>query len=336
VRREVQQPAKASECGGDAFSEDYARSVISTLAQDAWAGRKYDSNGLRAATQWLEQQFACMGLKPGAPALGLSTDGFAQAFSAQGDDLDDNDDAFEPDRAYPLTNVVGSIEGRGALADEVVVVGAHLDHLGKRGSAVVPGANDDASGILALLAIAKHLLPSAPRDSQRTVVFVGWGVEEYPFYLRGSAAFFKGVPAAKQARIVYYVNFDMIGSYAQESTVHVLGTYPGSPALKMMKAIAPTVPALEIGLGGRGESSDHVTFCEHGIPYAFFWTSDTCYHKPCDRADHIDYAHLPDILRSAAALVQALAVEPGLMEARKAFPAAFAKAWPDKECESED
>ena len=345
------ETSPGSECAGDPFSEAFTRRVIETLAQPAWQGRRFDSVGLEQAVSWVRDQFACLGLSPGAPSLpGLPDNDFLQPFETDGDEIDPASDisdyTFDPDAIYAFTNVVGSIPGTGELAGEVIVVGAHLDHLGHYGrldDALVLGANDDASGVLALLAIARHIAREPAPASRRTLVFAAWGVEEDPFYLRGSQAFTAAIDAADPTtadRIMSYVNFDMIGSYRDHELLYLLGTYDApagtelaeSPGHRIARALAGDHPDLEIELGYRGEASDHVTFCEEGIPYVFFWTEDDCYHRPCDAPDRIDHPNLGRILRLAADLTKALAIDDGLATAREEFHEAFLAAYPGMTC----
>lgn len=339
-----------AECAGDPSSEVFMRRAIETLAQPAWQGRRFDSVGLQQAVTWVADQFECLGLTPGAPSLpGLPTTDFLQPFETDGDEMDPGDIldyTFDPDTTYAFTNVVASIPGTGPLADEVIVLGAHLDHLGHYGGqagALVLGANDDASGVLALLAIARQIANAPPPADRRTLVFAAWGVEEDPFYLRGSQAFTAAIAAAESAgidRIMGYVNFDMIGSYRDHAALYLLGTYDApeatdfaqSPGARIARALAGDHPDLNVELGYRGEASDHVTFCEAGIPYVFFWTEDDCYHRPCDAPDRIDYPNLARILRFATDLTEALATDADLATARAQFHDAFQAAYPGMTC----
>jgi len=342
VRNPVDDPKAA--CDGEPFGEAYMHRVIESLAQPAWAGRRFDSVGLEEATRWVAAEFRCIGLTPGVRALsGLPSDTFEQRFETDGDEIEPTTEisgyTYDAAKKYAFTNVLGSIPGRGALAAEAVVIGAHIDHMGKYGAendAVLLGADDDASGVLGLLSIAKQLLAEDDIAERRTIVFAAWAVEEDPFYLRGSKAFFRAMDASAKEKVVHYVNLDMIGGYRYHSNVNVLGTYAGSPARAIVDRLAPSFPGLVIEVGDPGSSSDHVTFCENGIPYAFFWTQDDCYHKPCDTADAIDYEHLAPILRLATGLVMGLATEGDLATARKGFAAAAAAAWPGKTCASQD
>jgi hypothetical protein len=236
VRNPVDDPMAA--CDGEPFGEAYMHRVIESLAQPAWAGRRFDSVGLEEATRWVAAEFRCIGLTPGVRALsGLPSDTFEQRFETDGDEIEPTTEisgyTYDAAKKYAFTNVLGSIPGRGALAAEVVVIGAHIDHMGKYGAendAVLLGADDDASGVLGLLSIAKQLLAEDDIAERRTIVFAAWAVEEDPFYLRGSKAFFRAMDASAKEKVVHYVNLDMIGGYRYHSNVNVLGTYAGSPA----------------------------------------------------------------------------------------------------------
>jgi hypothetical protein len=330
-------------CDGAPYGESFMKGVIATLAQPAWEGRKFDSEGLKKAETWVKTQFACVGLQPGAGGLpGLPTGSFEQAFDTDGDQIEPSTEisnySYDAARKYSFTSVIGHIPGAGDLAGEYVVVGAHIDHMGKygkEGNQLVVGADDDASGILALLSMARQLSADAAPASRRTLVFAAWGVEEDPFYLRGSKAFFSAIAAADPAgkdKLMYYVNFDMVAGYRDQSNVNVMGTFPGSVARRLMEGIAVTHPDIQTDLGDRGSSSDHATFCENGVPYAFFWTQDSCYHKPCDTADRVDYIHMATILKEATELANALAIEPDLKTAKEEWPTAFAAAYPGETC----
>ena len=92
--------------------------VIETLAQEEWEGRKFDSEGLGLAAEWIAVQFACLGLTPGAPALPGAPDGtFEQPFETAGDEIEPASDIS--DYTYSFTNIVGSIPGSGTLRNRL-------------------------------------------------------------------------------------------------------------------------------------------------------------------------------------------------------------------------
>jgi aminopeptidase YwaD len=186
------------------------------------------------------------------------------------------------------------------VGGDIIIVGAHHDHLG----AGHLGANDNASGAAALLAIAQAIhRHGAPR---RTIAFVAFGGEELG--LVGSSYFVAHPPAQlPPGRVVYDVNLDMIGSHGSAGAVYAMGTFRGLAATRILKPFAAEHPALRVGLGGRGVGSDHEPFCKTGVPYVFFWTPDRrCYHARCDTVAQLDAAHAAEIAALAGALVEQL------------------------------
>ena len=188
------------------------------------------------------------------------------------------------------------------VGGEIIVIGAHHDHVGSGHL----GANDNASGVAGLLAIAQAV---ARRDARprRTIAFVAFGGEEAG--LLGSTHFTAHPPAALPlARVVHYVNLDMIGSHAAKRVVYAFGTFANRPATTALARLDDRYPRLRVGLGGHSVRGDHVPFCARGVPYTFFWTPDPrCYHARCDTADKLDYPRLADIAALAADLALHLA-----------------------------
>jgi hypothetical protein len=189
-------------------------------------------------------------------------------------------------------NVVSVLPGRGALKDEYVVVGAHYDHVGRgafgsmtpRGG-IHNGADDNASGTAALLAIARHL---ANLPLRRSVLLVAFTAEESG--LIGSNYFVKHSPVPAE-RMVAMVNLDMVGR-VRDDTLFVGGggTRPGfRPMLTRADTESP-LKLKSIGEGGFGPS-DHQTFAMAKVPSLFFFSgAHAQYHNPDDDADRINYA----------------------------------------------
>ncbi|HEY0194966.1 MAG TPA: M20/M25/M40 family metallo-hydrolase [Kofleriaceae bacterium] len=284
-------PAAPSCIDGDPYAAAAIGAQIAALAAPALDGRAAGSPGDAAGRALIAARFACLGLTPAG-----DDGGFVQAFTA--------------DR-HATANLVGYVPGDGPHASEIIVVGAHHDHLG--GGKL--GANDDASGIAALLAIAQAVRQHG--SPARTIAFVAFGGEELG--LLGSAHFAAHPPAALPlARVVYDVNLDMIGSYASAGAVYAMGTFPRLAGTKIMKALASERRTLHVGLGGRGVGSDHEAFCAAGIPYVFFWTPDhRCYHAACDTADKLDLRHAAQIAELAGTLVERLAASADLTTDRR-------------------
>ena len=273
---------------GDPFAVAALRDRVSFFASTALAGRGPGTAADRAARAAIEERFRCLGLTAGADGGGY-------------------EQAFVDDAGNSTANLVGFVQGTDPVVGaEVVVIGAHHDHLGVARGVVYPGANDNASGITALLAVAQAI-QAGPNKPRRTIAFVAFGAEESGF--EGSTFYVAHPPRALPlARVVYMINLDMVGSHSVENTVYALGSFADTPARALLVQEGRVHPTISLSLGEPGDSSDHMPFCGRAIPYVFFWTpGGSCYHESCDTADRIDYAPMSEIARVVAGLTRGLA-----------------------------
>jgi hypothetical protein len=194
------------------------------------------------------------------------------------------------------------------LADEYVVLSAHYDHVGVRDGVLYPGADDNASGTAAVLEIARTLAGS-PKRPRRTVVFLGFDLEEYG--MLGSKYFAENPPFPLD-RIRLFITSDMIsrslggvaGSY-----VFVMGSEHAPGLRPWIERGARGLP-LKVGLVGSDllavDRSDYGPFRARKVPYLFFSTGENpAYHTPEDRPETADY----DKLAAVARLIQNVVVE---------------------------
>ena len=256
---------------------------IAYLASEKLGGRVPGTAGDTAARAYIVEQLKCLGLEPG---------GFDGSYLQPFVDNDNHDTA----------NVIGYLRGTDAkVGDQIIVIAAHHDHLGNG----LYGANDNASGVVAMLAIAQAIRQHG--DPKRTIAFVAFGAEEAG--LLGSQYFVAHPPPLLPiAKIVQDINLDMVGSYSSKGFVAAMGTFPRLPARTLLDKLTAKNPKLHVGVGGRASRSDHLAFCKAGIPYVFFWTPDArCYHEACDTADKIDRKHMADIAALAGELAWTLA-----------------------------
>lgn len=276
-------PALAhAECrDADPFDKAILHDRLAKLASPELDGRAPGTDGDLAARAIITERFACAGLVPAGDA-----GTFAQAFTAQ--------------NGKPTANVIGVAPGSDPDAD-IIVVTAHHDHLG----AGHLGANDDGSGVIALIAIAQAI--TAAPQAKRTVVFAAFGDEEDGMI--GSTFFAQHMPETiPLARVVEVVELDMIGSHDSAGLVGAMGTFAKFPARVLLDKLTPSFKRVHVVPGGRARGSDFIPFCDAGVPYTFFWTPDhRCYHETCDTIDRIDWPHLIDIAKLANNLVTALA-----------------------------
>lgn len=252
---------------------------LAYLASPALDGRAPGSAGDVSARDLVAERFACLGLVETGTG-----DGYQQFFT----DSEGNETG----------NVLGMIVGSGSsVKEESVVISAHIDHFG--GGWL--GANDNASGVTALLAIAQSMVNESAQPD-RTIVFAALGAEESGY--EGAEYFMEHPPSGIEVdRIVYNVNMDMVGSYLSSSTLYALGTFQDTPGREAVRIHSDASPTIDVSLGGGSDLSDNYSFCSRGIPYIFFWTEDSeCYHERCDRSDLIDYDALPEIAALSGAV----------------------------------
>lgn len=206
-------------------------------------------------------------------------------------------------------NVVGLLKGSDPkLQQEIVVIGAHYDHVGvgvdRDGTQqIFNGADDNASGTSGLLELAQYF--SAHRDRlKRSLLFMAFGAEERG--LVGSSHFVNH-PTIPLEHIVAMVNMDMIGRFRND-TLYLLGV-SSSPVWKGLvdELNAQYKFTLKDSPGLFG-ASDHISFYNKGIPVLFFFTGmHENYHRPSDDWDTLNYDGMEQVLRMAAALIERIA-----------------------------
>lgn len=210
-----------------------------------------------------------------------------------------------PDTAALGANVLGVRPGRGPHADEVVVLGAHLDAYGLRDDGVRhPGADDNASGTAGVLCAAAALSEHLGERDARTLVFAAFDGEELG--LLGSRTFTWGpVPGPAKAM----VNLDMIGRSSEELMVK-----GGGPELvASAAAAAPEGWTAVAGVGRPRGTSDHLSFLVAGAAAVHLSTGTHAdAHTPSDTLDKVDVEAAAAVAASAAALVAELATAPQL------------------------
>jgi hypothetical protein len=188
-----------------------------------------------------------------------------------------------------VRNIVGVLPGRGELAEESVIVGAHYDHLGFGGpgslepdlKAVHNGADDNASGVAAMLCGIEGLrrrLESAA-GGWRTLVVLAFAAEEIG--LGGSSRYVRD-PLFPLESTVAMVNLDMVGRLREQRLV-ALGSESADEWETLLRSEARDLE-LSLTTGGDGYGpSDQMPFYQNGIPVVFLFTgSHSEYHTPAD------------------------------------------------------
>ena len=174
------------------IDSNLVRKHLYTLAADNMEGRKSGTAGIEKAAVYIENEFK---------KIGLSTfsdlENYRQTFTFKNRRTKED---------ITSSNIIGVLEGK-SKKEEYVIISAHYDHLGMKidgeGDLIYNGANDDASGVTGVLALAAHFKKVG---NERTLVFAAFTAEEMG--LIGSTHFGKGIDAAK---FIAGINLEMIG-----------------------------------------------------------------------------------------------------------------------------
>lgn len=208
-------------------------------------------------------------------------------------------------------NVVGYINNG---APSTVVFGAHYDHLGlgedsnslQRGSKDIHnGADDNASGISALIELARMLKASSLK--QNNYLFIAFSGEELGLY---GSKYFTENPSIDLGSVSYMINMDMIGRLNPSSPILTVGGYGTSPSWGAVynttgkRAIYKGSLQFRFDSSGAGPS-DHTSFYRKNIPVLFYFTGlHSDYHKPTDDADKINYMGQLQVVKHIYSLVE--------------------------------
>lgn len=279
--------------------------AVRYLSDDALEGRLSGSVGERCATEYIAGEFARIGLEPGGEG-----GGYFQPLELQS----------SVTAHVPLgvgRNVVGVLEGADpTLRSQAVVLGAHHDHLGRGevfGSLAGPddgdddihnGADDNASGVGALVAAAAALAEDPPA---RSVVFITFSGEE--FGLLGSSYYVQD-PLIPLDQTVAMLNLDMVGRLEDDPLI-VNGTGTAEEWGEILDA-ARVEYGIPFARSPEGYGpSDQTSFYAQDVPVLHFFTNvHGEYHRPGDHWQLIDRRGLAQVARLVEGIVRNVADRP--------------------------
>ena len=304
------QLAAQCDAGLRSITEDAARAHVYFLADDLLEGRRAGERGSRIAKQYIISQIRQAGLKP---FLG---DSYEQPFEAcavqklkrgvryfvEADSVAEIQKQVH--RTMYLSNVLAVLPGK--KTDEMVVVGAHLEHEGVyndiEGDKIYNGADDNASGVAAVLQIMKAFVASGVTP-ERTIVFAFWDGEE--FGLLGSKFFVNHY--ADISKVKGYLNFDMVGGnnkpedptymvYFYTDTHPAFGDWLKDDINRYSLKLNPSYRPWDNPIGGSDQGSFHIK----GVPIIWYHTdAQPHYNQPSDEPNTINYPKLTDISRAS-------------------------------------
>jgi Peptidase family M28/PDZ domain len=214
-------------------------------------------------------------------------------------------------------NIIGTLEGAGPLANEIVVIGAHYDHLGfggpgskAKGKTIHPGADDNGSGTTSVMELARRFGAIKNRQGRRLVFMLFSGEERG---LLGSAFYCNKEPLFPLESTVAMVNLDMVGRLNDKTN------FLKADGVGSAKEWEPLVDKLNADIGfnieksamGLMNRSDLASFYRKGVPCVFYWTGfHEDYHQPTDTADKININGMLKVVSLTEKTLAHLTVEP--------------------------
>ncbi len=289
-RSDAARDVAAAEPADDAGSitQDLLRRHVSVIAHDSMRGRVTPSRGLDRTAAYIASQFARLELRP----LGDSGGGtFIQQYAI-------------PSGGGRAPNVVGLVEGSDpVLKGQYLVFSAHMDHVGVGqpvgGDSIYNGADDNASGTAAVMALAEAFARSKERP-RRSIIFLTVSGEEEGLW--GSAYFASHTPVPIDS-IVADLNIDMIGRNWRDTIVAIGREHSDlGPTVARIAAAHPELRMATIADPWPNENfyyrSDHYNFARRGVPALFFFSGTHAdYHGPDDEIGKIDFEKETRIVR---------------------------------------
>lgn len=275
------------------ITNEALKNTVTYLASDELQGRNTGTAGIEKAAIFIENDFKQHNIKPYFKT-------YRDSFNLKGTD------------AY---NIVGFIEGNDAtLKNEIIIIGAHYDHIGKakkvNNDTIANGANDNAAGTSAVLEIANYF--AASKSNKRSIIVALFSAEEKG--LKGSEHLAKKL---KEQNIDLYtmLNFEMIGVPFKDRNYDAFIT-----GYELSNMSAKINEYTNSNLTGFSEVSKQYNLFKHSDNYAFYQefklpcqTISSCdlsnydyYHHVDDEADKLDYIHMESLVNKLIPAIETM------------------------------
>ena len=280
------------------INEISVKKHLYTLANDSMQGRKAGSPGIEKAAKYIELQFSEIGLKP------FENSSFRQSFKHI-------NSRSEKKEELDLFNIIGLLKGT-SLKEEFVIISAHYDHLGQikggKGDLVFNGANDNATGVAAMIMLAEYFKKA--KINKRSILFVAFTAEEMG--LIGSNYFGKTISAES---IIAGVNIEMIGKESPfgPKTAWLTGFKRSTFGEIIQKNLSSSEyrlypdPYKDFRLFFR---SDNASLARLGVPAHTFSTSpmdkDLDYHQLSDEVETLDVKIITETIKAISVGIKSI------------------------------
>jgi len=298
--------SKKVDLNDDSIKNKYASTITNSdlktllykLASDEFQGRRTGEEGQKIATKFIVDYYKNIGINP---PVGYSN--YLQRIPKEFFKGESNNDS---------ENIVAFIEGS-EKPNEVIIISAHYDHLGKDGEIIFNGADDDGSGTTAIMEIAEafQLAVNEGNGPKRSILFLNVTGEEQGLF---GSNYYTSNPIYSLANTVVDLNIDMIGRVDEAHKenpdyVYLIGTDKISSELhNLSETVNEKYSQLDLDYTYNDEKdpnrfyyrSDHYNFAKNNVPVIFYFTGvHEDYHKETDTPDKIDY----DLLEKRTRLV---------------------------------
>ncbi|WP_242203558.1 M28 family metallopeptidase [Aestuariivivens insulae] len=268
------------------------KDMLYTYASDDFEGRQTGEPGQKKAVDFLRDHY----IENNIPSP-----------IAEGDYFQEIPASYFNNHAQDSENVLAYIKGS-EKPDEVIIISAHLDHIGVSGNGDINnGADDDGSGTVAVMEIAEAFQTAAKAGNgpKRSILFLHVTGEEIGLF--GSRYYADVDPVFPLKNTVANLNIDMIGRVdpkheGQGNYLYLIGSDKLSKELhNLAEAVNKTYTNLEFDYTYNDDNdpnrfyyrSDHYNFAKHNIPVIFYFNGTHAdYHKPSDTPDKINYEFL--------------------------------------------
>ena len=283
--------------------------VLTVLASDDMEGREVGKVGGLKAADFIQSEMTNIGLVPKG-----ENGGFFQDFNFKPISVSPHGtaDGIGLGQSKVVTvngrNVVSGIDNGAA---HTIVIGAHYDHLGygnefslfKGDSAIHNGADDNASGVVAMLKLASTITSQSEKFNAYNYLFIAFSGEEYG--LIGSNHFVKK-PTIDLTKVSCMLNFDMVGRLKEDNALAVYGNGTSPVWTDIVNEANQGKFKLVFEESGVGPS-DHTSFYLADMPVLHFFTGQhEDYHKPSDDVEKINFEGLKSVTRFVEDIVLAL------------------------------